>query len=161
MQKPIYLAIIAILVGTAFPRLSSPADGAWKMPSLNPFTSKGKAPTAARVSDAPTSGWHMPKLWPKAAPARRKANQPTTWNKMTGGTQKLFSKTADAINPWDDKPSQPPPKVSGSNTVFTHNHAAKQEPKSSSINPASWWSTDKKEASPKSVNDFLSQPRPH
>jgi hypothetical protein len=161
MQKSTYPAIIAVLIGTAFPLASSAADDGWKMPNLNPFKGKGNPPTAARVSNAPTSGWHAPKLWASPAPAKRKANQPTTWNKMTSGTQKFFSKTADALNPWDDKQPKPPPKITGSNTAFTHNNAAKQEPKSGSINPASWWSAQKKDQPPKSVNDFLSQPRPN
>jgi len=161
MQKRSYPAIVAILIAATSPLASSAADGDWKMPNLNPFSSTGKPPTAGRVSDPPTSGWHMPKLLPKTAPARRKANQPTAWNKMTSGTQNFFSKTADALNPWDKKQPQPQPKISGSNTAFTHNKTAKPEPKSGSILPASWWSSDKKDQPPKSVNDFLSQPRPH
>jgi hypothetical protein len=161
MTKYISSAIFAVLIGAALPLVVSAADDGWKMPNLSPFSSKGKPPTAARVSNPPTSGWHMPKLWPSTAPAKRKANQPTTWNKMTGGTQKFFSKTADALNPWDDKQPKPQPKITGSNTAFTHNNKPKEPSKSGSILPTSWWKTDSKDERPKSVNDFLSQPRPH
>jgi hypothetical protein len=151
--------IVAIAI-VALPLASFAADGAWKMPNLNPFAAKGKTASRGHVSDAPTSGWHMPKLWPKAAPARRTASQPSAWGKMTSGTQKFFSKTADTLTPWDNKPAAPPPNITGSNSFFTHNNAAKKESTSSSIMPASWWSSDKKDQPDKSVNDFLSRPRP-
>jgi hypothetical protein len=51
--------------------------------------------------------------------------------------------------------------VTGSNSVFTNNSPKPNEGKGSksSVFPASWWSSDKKEQ-PKSVSEFLSQPRP-
>jgi hypothetical protein len=130
------------------------------MPNLNPFASKGQSSASGHVSDAPTSGWHAPKLWPSTAPAKRKANHPSTWNKMTKGTQKVFTKTAGALNPWDNNRPKPPPKITGSNSIFTKSGQAKKETKSSVL-PASWWSSDDKESQPASVNAFLSQPRPH
>jgi hypothetical protein len=127
------------------------------MPNLNPFASK--TTTAA----PPTSGWKMPKLWPKktAAAPKRKSNPSSTLGKMTSGTKSFFSKTADAINPWDDKPA-PPPKITGSNSIFTQQRQAaqKKESSSGSVLPASWWGSDTNNGKPKSVNDFLSQPRP-
>jgi hypothetical protein len=51
-----------------------------------------------------------------------------------------------------------PPKITGSNTIFTHQSKSKDND-SSVIAPASWWSTEKTD-SPESVNEFLSQPRP-
>jgi hypothetical protein len=161
MHKPFYTFIVTLVIGITSSIASIAADDGWKMPNLNPFASKGKPSTAARAGSPPTSGWHMPKLWPSPAPDKRRVNQPTAWNKMTSGTQKFFSKTADALNPWDDTQPKPEPKISGSNTAFTHNNAAKQESKSSSVRPTSWWKTDTKDQTPKSVNEFLSQPRPH
>jgi len=158
MHKP----VVVTLLWMAFPLAARSEDSGWHMPNLNPFSAKTKPPVAGRATGAPTSGWHAPKLFSKSAPHKRAAAQPSAWNKMTTGTQKFFSKTADALNPWDDKQPQPPPKISGSNSVFTHNHA-KAEPKSSSILPTSWWSSepnDAKSQRPKTVNDFLSQERP-
>ena len=160
MQRLLFAAMIAVMIG-GLPVVTAGADSAWKMPNLNPFAGKAKPASAASAGNPPMSGWHGPKLWPKAAVAKRKAPEPTTWNKMTSGTRNFFSKTADVLNPWDDKPAKPPLKVTGSNTAFTHNHPAKPETSGGSILPAAWWSSDKKDQPPKSVNDFLSQPRPH
>jgi hypothetical protein len=80
---------------------------------------------------------------------------------MTSSTKNFLSKTADALTPWDNKPAAPPRSVTGSNSVFTNNSPKPNEGKGSksSVFPASWWSSDKKEQ-PKSVSEFLSQPRP-
>ena len=84
--------------------------------------------------------------------------EPSTWSQMTSGTQQFFSKTADTLTPWDNKKPAPPRTITGSNSIFTHNKPKDKE--SSGVAPASWWSTDKSDSSPKSVNEFLSQPRP-
>ena len=76
---------------------------------------------------------------------------------MTNGTQNFLSKTADTLTPWDNKKPAPPPKITGSNSIFTHNTA---NDKKSDAAPASWWSGEKSHESPKTVNDFLAQPRP-
>jgi hypothetical protein len=157
----IFATLVFTLFTMAFPLAGRSEDGGWHMPNLNPFSAKTKPPVAGRASPA-TSGWHPPKLFSKPAPPKRTAAQPSAWSKMTSGTQKFFSKTADALNPWDSKQPEPPPKLTGSNSVFTRNHA-KAEPKSSSIVPTSWWSSepeDPKNQRPKTVNDFLSQERP-
>lgn len=155
----------AIMIST-LPVVAIGADGNWKMPNLNPFASKA-ASTNTPAGNPPTSGWHAPNLWPKtAAAAKRRPSAPTTWNKMTSGTRNFFSKTADALNPWDNKQPKQPQKVTGSSTAFTHNKSSKQEPTSGSILPAAWWSSDKSDkkdsaGGPKTVNEFLSQQRPH
>jgi hypothetical protein len=154
-------AILLLVLVTVLPAAQA-ADSDWKLPNLNPFASKSQ-PTRPRTAQPPTSGWHMPKLLPSTAASKSKSNQPNTWNKMTTGTQQFFSKTADALTPWDNnKPAAAPKAITGSNTAFTHNNAAKAEPKSGSILPASWWSSEPKAKgqSPKSVNEFLSSPRP-
>jgi hypothetical protein len=86
------------------------------------------------------------------------------WQKMTAGTKNAWSKTTGALNPWDGQTtaaaSKPAPSVSGSNSLFsqaTKRPAATKE--SSPVQPASWFSTEKRE-DPKSVNEFLAQPRP-
>src|SRR6478736_4048944 len=152
MQRFILSATIGLIFG--LPAVALAADGNWKMPNLNPFSAKTTAPSAP-AGNPPTSGWHAPKLWPKTAAAKRKSSEPTAWNKMTSGPRNLLSKTAGALNPWDNKQPAPPQKVSGSNTPFTHNKPAKPEQPSGSILPAGWWSSDKgdkKDQSPKTVN---------
>jgi hypothetical protein len=164
MKKSLWIIVGAILVSAALPLAAWAEESGWKMPNLNPFGSSGPSATSSRASQPPTSGWKMPKLLPSTtatARPKRKANQPTTWNRMTNGTQSFFSKTADVLTPWDNKKPAPPQKVTGSNTAFTRNNPAKKDPKSSSsVAPASWWSGEKSDQ-PKTVNGFLSQPRPH
>jgi hypothetical protein len=151
---------ICLIAMLTIPLSGSAAEGTgWKMPNLNPFAAKRRA--AAHVSDSPTSGFHFPKLWPASGSAKKSLitkGQPSSWQRMTSGTKKFFSKTADAVNPWDDKP-QPTKSITGSNSVFTNN-AAPKEPKSGSILPASWWTEEKQSDKPKSVNEFLARPRP-
>jgi len=145
--------IVLALVGST----AAAADGGWTMPNLNPFAAKSKTPASAR-SHAATSGWHMPSLWPAPTTAKRKSNQPSTWSKMTTGTKSFFSKTADALTPGDSSKTNSAPKITGSNSIFSH-QAPKKEEKSSSILPTSWWTSDKTDE-PKSVNEFLARPRP-
>lgn len=129
-------------------------EGGWKVPNLNPFAAK-----PAKSAKPPTSGWKIPSLMPKST-AKRRSNQPSTYSKVTQGTQKFFSKTADALNPFDDKPAEQP-KITGSNSIFTQQRKSSEAKTSESgISPASWFSSENKGSKPKSVNDFLSQPRP-
>lgn len=149
--QPLFAICLCMLAASALAE-----DKGWKMPNLNPFS--GKTGTTSPA----TSGWKMPKMpsiMPKKSTAKRRSNQPSTLSKMTNGTKNFMSKTADAINPWDDKP-QPAPKITGSNSIFTQQgKAAAKKESSGSILPAGWFGSDKKEE-PKSVNDFLSQQRP-
>jgi hypothetical protein len=160
MKSSLCSLVGAIVMSLAIPLVLAAEDGGWKMPNLNPFSSSGQTGSG----QPPTSGWKMPKLLPsttaKARP-KRKSNQPTTWNKMTNDTQQFFSKTADTLNPWDNKKPAPRQNLTGSNTAFTHNNAAKKVSTSSgAVAPASWFSSDKGGQRATSVSDFLSQPRP-
>ena len=160
MQKLFCFALVAIIIATTSSRIIADESG-WKMPNLNPFSAGGHAPTSNGAGQPPTSGWKMPKLGSQTpAQPKRRANQPTTLNRMTSGTQNLFSKTADALNPWDKKQPAAPPKLSGSNSIFTNQSTTKTANKDTAVKPASWWGSDKKDTTPKTVNGFLSQPRP-
>ena len=155
-----------VLVAVTFLSANLPAcgdDGGWKLPNLNPFSGKAKAPSTQRAANPATSGWKIPKLWPQsAARPKKRSNQTSTWSRMTSGTTTFFSKTADALTPWDNnQPASPPPKLTGSNSIFTQSGATKgNSQKSNSVAPASWWGADKGDQPDKSVNDFLSRPRP-
>jgi hypothetical protein len=155
MKSHLYKITIATVI--TFSGASAAAEeSGWKMPNLNPFSGKSAA------SNPATSGWKIPRLWPKTAAARkRRTNQSSALGTMTKGTRDFFSKTADAINPWDDKPAAQP-QVTGSNSIFTRqSQAAKnKESKSSGVLPASWWGGDKDDDRDRSVNEFLSRPRP-
>jgi hypothetical protein len=156
VRKSFYGWALTTVICLSAAAASAGADSGWKMPNLNPFASK-----TSTASRPPTSGWKMPNLLPKTAAPKRRTNQPSTLGKMTKGTQQFFSKTADALNPWDSKQPEPAAKITGSNSIFTNqSKTTKAENKSSSVSPASWWGGDNKDSRPKSVNDFLSQQRP-
>ena len=165
MSRKLCVAVATLAVVVFALDTGTAEDSGWKMPNLNPFSSGAKPPTSGRASNPPTSGWKMPKvpsLSPQAAAKSKRRSNPTTFDRMTKGTRTFFNKTADALTPWDNKQPAPTPNITGSNTAFTRGNRPKKEtnePKSGSILPASWWGSEK-EDKPKTVNDFLSQPRP-
>jgi hypothetical protein len=160
MQKLICSSLIIITVTCASSNVAAD-EGGWKMPNLNPFSGGSHPPASGGTGQPPTSGWKMPKLWsqPPAQPKKR-INQSATKNRGASGTQSFLSKTADALNPWDKKQPAPPPKLTGSNSVFTSKSTTTPAKKDDSVKPASWWSSDKKSEPPRTVNEFLSKPRP-
>src|SRR4051794_17059590 len=120
MQKMIYSSLIFIVVAAVCSHLAAD-DGGWKMPNLNPFSGSGHPRTSSGAGQPPTSGWKMPKLLPQAsAQPKQRAGQPKTGNRSTNSTTNVFSKTAAALNPWDKKQPTPPPKLTGSNSIFTN-----------------------------------------
>jgi hypothetical protein len=151
---------IAVAIAVLAPLPAFAEDNGWNLPNLNPFSSKGKPPTASRTAKS-NSGWKLPRLWPSNSNARRPTNQPGALEKMTTGTKQFFSKTADALNPWDDENDDRVHKPSGSNSAFSRTTSKKKEESSSFLSPASWWSSEEKSSGrDKTVNDFLSRPRP-
>ncbi len=158
MQKLICRSLILIALAAAVSRAAAD-DGGWRFPNLNPFSGGSHAPASSGAGHPPTSGWKMPKLLSQSpSQPKKRVNQPM--NRTTNGTQNIFSKTADALNPWDKKQPAPPPKLTGSNSIFTNKSTTKPAHKDEAVKPASWWSSDKKSEPPKTVNDFLSKPRP-
>jgi hypothetical protein len=152
----LWIAIAIVIFCVDF---TTAEESSWKLPNLNPFGSKGQPPTAARAPKSGGSTWKMPKLWPGSS-AKRPTGQPTMLQKATTGTKQFFSKTADALNPWDDANDQPPPRPSGSNSAFSRATKKKKESTGSGLSPASWWTSEEKDDRDKTVNDFLSRPRP-
>lgn len=131
-------------------------EGGWKLPNLNPFSQKAKPPTSTRVNNASSSGWQWPKLWSASTPKKTKSNQPSAWRSMTAGAKSMASKTADALNPWSE-PEKPATAPTGLNTGLGRSPAAKPDAGNAKA-PAGWiWQSKSDE--PKTVNDFLAQPR--
>ena len=154
------LAFSLCLMCLALPAVARGEEGGgWKMPNLNPFSRKGTPPTSARISDQDES-WKMPKLWPTSNTSKATARPkgPSAWQKMTTGTKTFMSKTADALNPFDDAQDKEPVRVTGSRSAVRR-ASAKKEEKSGSWLP-SLWGPDEEERRPKTVTDFLNQERP-
>jgi hypothetical protein len=154
-HRTLLIAVVSLLI--ASPAL---ADGGWSMPNLNPFAQKAGPPTSARVSDRDGS-WKMPKMWPSSGKTIvKKQAAPSTWQKMKGGTKSFFTKTADALNPFDDNDKPQPIQVTGSNSFVSQVANGKSSEKKSGSFVPSWWSGDEKPKKAETVQDFLNQPRP-
>jgi hypothetical protein len=127
-----------VIVGLLMVCAATPvgAESSWKMPNLNPFAKDSTKPTTTKKS----SGFTMPNLIPSwGKPSKRPSSEPSTWTKFNTGTKQFFAKTKDVLTPWDDSP------------------ATKKEKKSFFTG----WLTEKEEVQkPRSVSEFLAQPRP-
>lgn len=140
--------------------LCSPAAAeGWGLPNLNPFAKKPGPPTSARGGDS--GGFSLMPNW---GSSKKRSSGPSTWSRMTSGTTSFLSKTADAINPFDDandsKAGRSEPSPTGSFNPFSTASSKKSSNEKKSFLPS--WATGESEApkKPRSVNEFLSQPSP-
>jgi hypothetical protein len=153
--------VFVLALGIGLPGLVSAQQSGWSMPNLNPFAARSSAPTSTRVADSSGSGWKMPSMWPSSTAAKKPAG-PSVWKRMGNSTKRAWNQTADFLNPFDDeKPTTTP--ITGSNTYFSQSQRqtggmSASKDKTSFFPPL--WSTDEPEQKPKSVTDFLKQPRP-
>ena len=143
---------LVVLFFVFLPAAESAQKKGLQFPNWNPFKSKRKTnpPISARLSDKPKRSWSMPKLpkmkmpqfsrTTKRLPQRKK---PSTWQKMSSGTKKFFSKTKDVLTPWSkDTPAQ-----------RTYRTTRKPKKQSKGWFP---WSKPKK-TRPQNVTDYLKQ----
>jgi hypothetical protein len=159
MRTTRVLLIVALAASLALPLAARAEEGGWKLPNLNPFSRPAGPPTSARTSSG--SGLKMPSLWSKSSTktAAARPKGPSTWQKMTTGTKSVVSKTADALNPFDDANDkvQQTTLVTGSKNKFRQASAQKKS-ESGSLWP-SWLGGSEEPQKPKTVNEFLNQPR--
>lgn len=156
--------ILAVTSSTT--HAQAPTSG-WRMPNLNPFAAKTNAPvgpggrsTTAKVLDPfgliPGTGGRTSNA------SFGQQQQPSTWQKMTTGTKKAASRTADFLNPFDDaKPQTRNENLTGSNSAF--NQHANRRKNAGATEKKSWlpgFGAPQAEEKPTSVNGFLAQPRP-
>lgn len=160
------IATLAAIGGlTVLPaQAQSPPHVSWKFPNLNPLAPKpnGERAMAAKVID-PFG------LLPGTSNARTKTasfGQPpvtSTLDKMTAGTKRMASQTADFLNPFNDGPKQPEfrdDNVTGSNSLFNQQANNRNQTQSKSWLPG--WAgggVQPQKSRPSTVNDFLAQPR--
>jgi hypothetical protein len=153
----LFALVIAVSVAAGTAR----AEG-WKMPSLNPFKKKDSHPAHLRITDdeSKNSSWWKPKVPSVPSMSSRKAAAtpagPSTWTKVSGGTKSAWTKTKDALNPFDDEKDKPK-SVTGYHSPFSQASARKKSESKSSWWP-SWGAEPEKKS--KTVQDFLGQPRP-
>ncbi|HZL89747.1 MAG TPA: hypothetical protein VFB96_15385 [Pirellulaceae bacterium] len=150
-----------VIAGSVLACGSAAAEG-WKMPNLNPFKKKDSHPAHLRVTDdaSKNSSWWKPKLPSKTSATERKTTstpaKPSTWTKVTSGSRNAWTKTKDALNPFDDEKDKPN-SVTGYHSPISQ-ASTRKKPESKS----SWWPSwgSEPEKKPKTVQDFLGQPRP-
>lgn len=160
------IAAVVIVGASELPaHAQKPPHVSWKFPNLNPLAPKpnGERAIAAQVID-PFG------LLPGTSNARTKTaafNAPpatSTLDKMTAGTKRMASKTADFLNPFNDGQKQQPQfrdeNVTGSNGLFHQqaNGRNKQPQPSKSWLPG-WGGSQPKSDTKPTVNGFLAQPR--
>lgn len=153
---------LILAVTTSTVHAQAPTSG-WRMPNLNPFaksTGPGGRSTAAKVLDP---FGLIPGTGGRASNASfGQQQQPSTWQKVTSGTKKAASQTADFLNPFNDaKPEPRNENLTGSNSVF--NQQANRRKNAGAQEKKSWlpgFGAPQAEEKPNSVNGFLAQPRP-
>jgi len=163
LRRSLAAACFALILA-AFAQAQAPTSG-WRMPNLNPFAGKLNAPannggrsTISKVVDPfgliPGTGGRT-----SNASFGQQAQQPTAWQKVTGGTKRIAGKTADFLNPFNDgKPQTRQESVTGSNSVFNQQANRRQAQEKKSWLPG--FGAPQAEEKPSSVNGFLAQPRP-
>ena len=157
LLRPRTSLVVVLLASFA---TSLQADEPSFLSKLNPFDNNDAPAKSSRASDD-ESGFHFPKLpTPKmpdwgSKPASR-PSKPSAWTRMTTGTKSFFSKTADALNPFDDADDKPK-----SSTRSASRSTTRQKPKQESGGFFSWFGSKEPEEQPlDTVNDFLALPRP-
>lgn len=162
-------AFVLVVGAAANAQAQAPTSG-WRMPNLNPFAGRSNAPannggrsTVAKVVDPfgliPGTGGRT-----SNASFGQQPQQPSTWQKMTSGTKKAASQTADFLNPFNDGADKPATQnnYTGSNSAF--NRQANKRPVQQAKEKQGWFpglnTAHGTEEKPSSVNGFLSQKRP-
>jgi hypothetical protein len=98
------------------------------------------------------SDWSLPNLNPFSSTTPKRSNQPSTWSKMSRNTKTFFSRTYDALTPWDTDAEKARAQKASRNSGKSNNQS--KSPFSS------LWSAEEEPKKPQTVSDWLKQPRP-
>jgi hypothetical protein len=127
----------SILVGAClllmFASLGISDDQSWSLSKLNPFSKTTST---------------------KPKTIERKPAPPSTWGKVSSGTKNSLTKTNETINPWAKKSS---PTTSRTSSKQPANQPKAAEKKSFL---SSMWPAKEEPKKPKTVSEFLAQPKP-
>lgn len=141
---------------------SAPQSG-WRMPNLIPSMGPTKPGERSMVSKVVDPFGILPGTGPKASNASYgQPKQPSMLQKMGTSTKKMASQTADFLNPFNDGPAEvKEERLTGANSMFNQqaNRRPAQTSEGQSWKPGWFSSQAPTEQKPKTVNDFLSQPR--
>ncbi|WP_254513827.1 hypothetical protein [Anatilimnocola floriformis] len=156
-------ASFALIVTVSTHAFAQAPTSGWKMPNLNPFASKTAAPAnnggRSTISKVVDPFGLIPGTGGKTTTASF-GQQPSTLQKMTNGTKKAASQTADFLNPFNDgKPAARQESMTGANSVFNQQaNRGKGQAEKKSWFPG--WASPHVEDKDQSVNSFLARPKP-
>ena len=139
-----FLVIVAAWVCPA-----SAEDG-WSISKLNPFRKKSTADSRARgsVSDEAVAKSRFPHVSMPTWGSRTQTpepprKEPSTLAKLNQSTKDFYGKTKSVLMPWSSSSKKSSSKSKKSSSFLTS------------------WLPKKEEKKPKTLNDFLAQPRPY
>lgn len=144
--------LLALVVAVA---IASPsrADDGWSLANLNPFKKKeSKLERTQRAhasfsdsDEKPERGFFPTMSFPKWGSRTHtpKPTEPSTLAKLNEGTKDLFGKTKEVLMPWSSSPKK-----------------KSRSTKKSSFSLTSWLTKKEEPKRPRTVKDFIGQPRP-
>lgn len=165
VKKYISLAMICLIL---LPTAAMSQDG-WKFPTWNPF--KTKAAPVSRPVNQPTSSspFQLPKFgmpemkmpqikMPQmkmpsfSAPTFARPKPPQAWQNFSESSKRFFTKSKHTLLPWTAPQNNQP---------FTGSRGFRNPPKPESNGFfSSWWGQEPEPKQPRTVNEWLQQPRP-
>ena len=134
------MLLAAALLGGALPAPVTAADDGWGLPNLNPFNSKDTKSKSKSTSKS------------------SKSKTPSTWTSVKNGTSNAMTKTKQTLMPWS-KPATPTRTSVGSKSKTTPTKKTGGRPEEKSWYEF-WKSEPEPKRGPKTVQEFLDQPRP-
>jgi len=129
---------------------SSAHAAAWpKLPNLNPFAKKKTQP-AGKTTITPKRSSGLPGLKiPSFRPAaKRRSNQPSTWQKLKNN-----------LNPWKKTKRTPQPKPTGVRRTYQNSSRLQVQKTSSSWFPSWFGAEEEKEEPPQTIGEFIGRSR--
>lgn len=159
---------VFLAVGLACAAAAAPAVAeGWSLSNLNPFKKEEREVSAytpppgyssALSEEPPKSGFRFPSFkLPSLSSQPKPPGQPSTMQRMGQGTKNFFSKTADALTPWDNKEEESRHvRTTGVRRTYNGSPSAAPPEKKGLF---SWFKKDEPDE-PRTVNGFIAQPRP-
>jgi hypothetical protein len=144
------------IVGFAlfFGALSVRAESSWNLPNLNPFSK-----SSAKSESKKDSGFFKLPDWNwfgKEGKKETRKQEPSAWDRVTSSTKRFFAKSKEALTP-----GKSGKKRGGYSSVRERYNVTDQNDSGESKSFfSSWFSKDEEPEQPRTVSEFLAQPRP-
>ena len=126
------------------------AEDGWKLPNLNPFKKGTTTSKSSSALELPKLG--LPMVKPKSS------NKPSGLSKVAKGTKDFFAKSYDVLTPWDTEAEKAQDRRENSPMLFSNTGTSQKKEEKSMF--ASWFVQEEEPAKPRTVSEWLAQPRP-